>query len=51
MVESLGEARAGAAKLRCESQQARAQAWTDFEAAVSAAEDTTEAAEMITDVS
>jgi type I restriction enzyme S subunit len=43
MVEALGDARARAGLLRGEAQQARAQAWTDFEAAVYAAEDIAEA--------
>ena len=47
MVKLLAEARAKAMGMRANAREARAQAWTNFEAAVYAAEDVEEAAGLI----
>lgn len=48
MVQALGDARTTATSLRTDAARIRAQAWTDFEAAVYAAEDAEDAADLIT---
>lgn len=48
MVQSLADARTKATGLRADAAKVRAQAWTDFEAAVYAAEDVDEAAKLVT---
>ena len=47
MVQALGDARTTATSLRTDAARIRAQAWTDFEAAVYAAEDADDAADLI----
>lgn len=47
MVQALGNARTAASSLRTDAANIRAQAWTDFEAAVYAAEDAEDAADLI----
>lgn len=47
MVQALGDARTTATSLRTDAARIRAQAWTDFEAAVYAAEDADDVADLI----
>jgi type I restriction enzyme S subunit len=47
MVQALGDARTKASGMRADAAALRAQAWVDFEAAVYAAEDADDAADLI----